>query len=97
VARLLKAFGRSPRTARRRRAGSLAGKTVVLTGTLSVPREEVVRRLEAEGARVTGSVSAKTDFVLAGESPGSKIEKARKLGVKIIDERGLEDILRAGS
>jgi DNA ligase (NAD+) len=97
VARLLEAFGGSPRAARRRRTGSLEGKTFVLTGTLSRPREEVIRLLETEGARVTGSVSAKTDFVLAGGSPGSKIEKARKLGVKIIDEQGLEAILRPES
>jgi DNA ligase (NAD+) len=67
--------------------GPFSGKTFVLTGTLpSLTREEAAARIEALGGRVSSSVSKKTDFVLAGEEAGSKLEKAQKLGVKIIDE-----------
>lgn len=70
-----------------------AGKTFVITGTLSRPRDEIKQMLESLGARVSGSVSAKTDFVLCGESAGSKEAKARALGVKIIDEVELGNML----
>ncbi|WP_168123439.1 NAD-dependent DNA ligase LigA [Paenibacillus sp. HB172176] len=64
-----------------------SGKTVVLTGTLpTMTREEAARRLEACGAKITGSVSKKTDFVVAGESAGSKLTKARDLGITVIDD-----------
>lgn len=63
------------------------GKIVVITGTLAeMSRDEAKELLESLGARVTGSVSKKTDFVLAGENPGSKVEKAKKLGIAILDE-----------
>ena len=65
----------------------LAGKTFVLTGTLpSMTREEATEKIQALGGQVTGSVSKKTDYVLAGAEPGSKFDKAKELGVKIIDE-----------
>lgn len=68
------------------RSGDLEGLTFVLTGTLSKPRNEIKESLESRGAKVTGSVSKKTDAVLAGEDPGSKVDKARSLGVEIVNE-----------
>ena len=69
------------------KAGPFAGKTFVLTGTLpTLTREEATAKIEALGGKVSGSVSKKTDFVLAGEDAGSKLGKAQKLGVKIISE-----------
>jgi DNA ligase (NAD+) len=69
--------------------GPLAGRTVVITGTLSRPRDEIKRRLVALGAKVTGSVSRKTDFLLAGEAAGSKLDRARELGVRVLSEEEL--------
>lgn len=64
-----------------------SGKTVVLTGTLpTMSRDEAAKKLEAQGAKISGSVSKKTDFVIAGESAGSKLTKARDLGVTVIDD-----------
>jgi DNA ligase (NAD+) len=74
--------------------GPLAGKTLVLTGSLpDWSREEATQRIMAAGGRVTGSVSKKTDYVVAGESPGSKIEKAERLEVPVLDEAGLRALL----
>ncbi|HUF90319.1 MAG TPA: NAD-dependent DNA ligase LigA, partial [Gemmatimonadota bacterium] len=71
-------------------AGPLSGKSFVLTGTLpSLTRPEATAEIEARGGRVTGSVSKKTDFVVAGESPGSKLERAAELGIEVLDEAGL--------
>ncbi len=71
-------------------AGPLAGKTFVLTGTLpTLKREEAAAKIEAAGGKVSGSVSKKTDYVVAGTDAGSKLDKAQKLGVKIIDEAEL--------
>ena len=72
----------------------LAGKTFVLTGALdSMSRDDAKRRLQALGAKVTGSVSKRTDYVVAGENPGSKLDKAQSLGVSVIDEAGLAGLL----
>ena len=69
---------------------AFTGRSVVITGTLSRPRDEFKARLLAMGAKVQGSVSAKTDFVLAGAEAGSKLQKARSLGVRVIDESEFE-------
>jgi DNA ligase (NAD+) len=76
--------------------GALSGKTVVITGTLpTLSRSKATATIEAAGGRVTGSVSKSTDFLLAGEEAGSKLEKAKTLGVEIIDEAEL--LRRVGS
>src|SRR4051812_7810083 len=74
--------------------GPLAGKTFVLTGTLpDLTREQATERIMAAGGRVTSSVSKKTDYVVAGESAGSKLEKAERLKVPVLDEAGLLELL----
>jgi len=75
------------------RGGVFSGKKFVITGTLSQPREEFIRRIQSQGGSVAGSVSAKTDFVLAGEEAGSKMEKARSLGVRVISEKEFEKLV----
>lgn len=65
---------------------NISGKTFVITGTLSVPRDEIKSKLESLGANVTGSVTKKTDYVIAGEKAGSKYDKAKELGITIINE-----------
>ena len=76
----------------------LAGKTIVLTGTLpTLTRDEAKDMLEAAGAKVAGSVSKKTDYVVAGAEAGSKLDKARELGVAILDEKGLKDLLNGSA
>jgi DNA ligase (NAD+) len=93
IARLLKA-GVQPRGERRARSGALAGKTFVLTGALSVPRDDIARMITAHGGRVTASVSKSTDYVVAGTDPGSKLEKAKRLGLEIIDEQTLGTLVQ---
>lgn len=83
-----------PKMERHAAAAPLTGKTFVLTGTLSaMTRDEAKERLQVLGAKVTGSVSAKTDYVVAGEEPGSKLDKARALDVTVLDERQFLDLL----
>jgi DNA ligase (NAD+) len=78
-------------------AGPFAGKTFVLTGTLpSMTREEAAAKIEALGGKVSGSVSKKTDFVLAGEEAGSKLDKAQKLGITVLDEAQFRALLESG-
>jgi DNA ligase (NAD+) len=76
--------------------GGLAGKTFVLTGTLpNWTREDAKAAIEAAGGKVSGSVSRKTSYVVAGEEAGSKLDKARELGVPVIDEIGLREMIGA--
>ncbi|MGQ0823935.1 MAG: NAD-dependent DNA ligase LigA [Actinomycetota bacterium] len=78
-------------------AQTLTGLTFVLTGTLAVrTREEAAAEIEARGGKVTSSVSKKTSFVVAGESPGSKLAKAESLGVPILDDEGFDRLLTEG-
>ncbi len=81
-------------TAPEKSAGILAGKTFVLTGTLpSMTRDEAKERIESNGGKVVGSVSRKTNFVVAGGEAGGKLDKARELGVSIVDEAGFLKLL----
>jgi DNA ligase (NAD+) len=89
----LRAAGLNLVGTKKQRGIKLAGKTFVLTGTLTRPREEVKQTIEHAGGRVSGSVSKKTDYVVAGTDAGSKLEKAKELGVEVIGETDLNELL----
>src|SRR5216110_136763 len=91
----LRAAGLTFRGKKKERGTKLTGKTFVLTGTLAnYSRDEAKKMIEDAGGKVTGSVSKKTDYVVAGEDAGSKLDKAKELGVKVIDENGMEELAR---
>ena len=92
VERLIKTGLNFEREATGAPEGPLAGKRVVITGTLSRPRSYFVERLEEAGGTFTSSVSKNTDYVLAGEEAGSKLERANSLGVPVLDEAGFEEL-----
>jgi DNA ligase (NAD+) len=84
-----------PTAAAKKAALPLSGLTVVLTGTLpSLSRDQAAERLTALGAKVSGSVSKKTSYVIAGAEAGSKLKRAEQLGIEVLDEQGLEALLR---
>ncbi|MDP1717957.1 MAG: BRCT domain-containing protein, partial [Burkholderiales bacterium] len=86
-------FERTPRAANV--SSRMSGRTFVLTGALpNLSRDEAKERIEAKGGRVTGSVSKKTDFVVVGADPGSKHDKAVELGITVLDEEGLQELLK---
>ena len=89
--------GVKPKQPEAKRSDKLAGKTIVVTGTLaSFSRQQAEEAIRQAGGKASSSVSKKTDFVLAGKEPGSKLEKAQKLGVKVINEQQFLDMLSKG-
>jgi DNA ligase (NAD+) len=78
---------------KRERGTKLVGKMFVLTGTLTRPRDQIKKMIEDAGGRVSGSVSKKTDYVVAGADAGSKLDKAKELGINVIGEKELESLL----
>ena len=73
----------------------LSGQTFVITGTLpSLSRIDAKKLIEQNGGRVTGSISKKTSYLLLGENPGSKLDKAQNLGVLVLDEAGLQNLIK---
>jgi DNA ligase (NAD+) len=94
----LLAAGVAPQPPEDTSRGPFAGKTVVLTGTLAaLTREQAKEEVERRGGKVSGSISKKTDFLVAGEEAGSKLKKAAELGVKVLDEPAFLDLLAAAS
>jgi DNA ligase (NAD+) len=89
----LRAAGLTFTGTKKERGTQLAGKTFVLTGTLARPRDQVKKMIEDAGGRVSGSVSKKTDYVVAGSDAGSKLDKAKELGVSVIGEKDLDGLL----
>ncbi|NLK40530.1 MAG: NAD-dependent DNA ligase LigA [Planctomycetes bacterium] len=90
---LLKA-GVKPTPPHRKSSAVLEGLTFVITGTLSRPRSEIEQIIKDHGGKVSSSVTPKTSYVIAGEKPGSKLDKARSLGIKVLDEKEFFQILR---
>lgn len=90
----LKAAGVEMTAEKKQRSTELAGLTFVLTGTLpTLSRDDAKQKIEAAGGKVSGSVSKKTSYVVAGEEAGSKLEKAQELKVPVLDEAGLLEML----
>ena len=89
----LRAAGLDPQEVQAQRGELLAGLNFVITGTLSRPRDEIKTRIETQGGRVTGSVTGKTSYLVAGEEAGSKLTRAGELGVTVLDEAGLEALI----
>jgi DNA ligase (NAD+) len=91
----------APRSAAARQAGPFTGKAVVVTGTVpGFTRDEIRKMVREGGGRVTEGLSRKTDLLIAGEAPGSKLEKARTLGVRVMDAdefRGIAGPLSGGA
>jgi len=82
---------------KKQRSTELAGLTFVLTGTLpNISRDQAKAMIEAAGGKVSGSVSKKTNYVVAGEEAGSKLDKAQELKVPVLDEGGLTRLLESG-
>jgi len=95
IVRQMLAAGVSPEQPKIRRSDKLAGKTIVVTGTLeNLSRQQAQQAIRQAGAKSSGSVSKKTDFVLAGKNAGSKLEKATKLGVEVITEEQFMEMIR---
>ena len=93
----LRAAGLNFNAERKKTSSKLGGLTFILTGTLpTLTREQAKERIEREGGTVAGSVSKKTNYVVAGEDAGSKLDKANKLNVPVLDEAGLMDLLAKG-
>jgi DNA ligase (NAD+) len=91
----LEEYGLTFKGVKKVRGTALSGKTFVITGTLEkYSRDEAKRMIEDAGGKVSGSVSKKTDYVVAGDDPGSKLDKARELGVKVVGEKELEELLK---
>ena len=94
----LRAAGLTFTAEKRKRSSELEGMTFVLTGTLpTLTREEAKEKIEAAGGKVSGAVSKKTSYVVAGEEAGSKLEKAQQLQVPVLDEDGLVALLKGES
>jgi DNA ligase (NAD+) len=97
IERLRQAHAWKDGEARRVAAGKLAGKTLVVTGTLpSLSRDQARALIEAEGGKAAGSVSRKTDYVVAGVEAGSKLAKAQELGIRILDEAAFFELIQHG-
>ena len=94
----LKKAGVKMTAEKKQKTTQLAGLTLVLTGTLpNLSREDAKAKIEAAGGKVSGSVSKKTNYVIAGEEAGSKLDKARELKVPVLDEAGLVKLLETGT